>query len=143
MTSFLSTKSRIAGVSSLAVLITVASIAGVAFLLPSRAEATLTGPSTLPSSVFVAAPPGGTKDPDDLTILSAKGIDGGKSMIWVAYQNGVQANGTAGKPGGLTYGTIAGYDVATGALVRIINVTGKIDGLTAWPAKHHAYRDRQ
>jgi hypothetical protein len=57
-------------------------------------------------------------------------------LIWTAYQNGINANGTPGSPFGPTQSTIAGYDPTTGALVRTINVSGKIDGLGAdWGLK--------
>jgi len=52
-------------------------------------------------------------------------------LICTAYQNGIHPNGTAGKPGGPTKSTVAVYDSITGALIKTINVTGKVDGLTA------------
>ncbi len=54
-------------------------------------------------------------------------------MIWVAFQNGIMTNGTAGTPGGSTQSTVAGYDEASGTLVKSISVTGKVDGMTADP----------
>jgi hypothetical protein len=56
-------------------------------------------------------------------------------VIWTAYQNGINPDGTPGTPGGPTASTVAGYDAHTGALVTTIPVTGKVDGLTAYPAK--------
>lgn len=86
---------------------------------------------TLNSSTFVASPPPGATGPDDITALAVPGVDHGHLVIWTAYQNGVNPNGTAGSKGGPTWGTVVGYDSATGAIVRSINVTGKIDGITA------------
>ena len=92
------------------------------------------GPGTLPGKVFVASPPPGATGPDDLTSLGVPGLDGGRLVIWTAYQNGINADGTPGAPGGPTASTVAGYDAKTGALVKTILVTGKVDGLTADPA---------
>jgi hypothetical protein len=89
------------------------------------------GPSTLPGTTFVSAPPTGAKGPDDITVMAVRGVDGGKPVIWTAYQNGINPDGTPGTPGGPTQSTVAGYDASTGALVRTIQVTGKVDGLTA------------
>jgi hypothetical protein len=75
------------------------------------------------------------KGPDDITLLATPGLDGGAALIWTAYQNGIDANGTAGKPGGPTQSTVAGYDPSTGNLVVSISVTGKCDGLIADPAE--------
>jgi len=69
-----------------------------------------------------------------LTHLAVDGLDSGKEMIWVAYQNGINPNGTPGTQYGPTQSTVAGYDHITGSLVRTINVSGKVDGLTADPA---------
>jgi hypothetical protein len=93
------------------------------------------GPVTLPATTFVAAPPPGAKGADDITPLATPGVDGGRLVIWTAYQNGINADGTPGSPGGPTASTVAGYDAKTGALVTTIPVTGKVDGLTAYPAK--------
>lgn len=54
-------------------------------------------------------------------------------MIWTAYQNGINPDGTPGTPGGPTQSTVVGYDASSGALVRSVQVTGKVDGLTADP----------
>jgi hypothetical protein len=89
--------------------------------------------SSLPVKTLVSAPPQGAKGPDDLTVLSTPGLDYGRTMLWTAYQNGIDANGTPGMPGGPTQSVIAGYDAQTGALERYILVTGKVDGLTADP----------
>ncbi|MCI4366823.1 MAG: hypothetical protein L3K08_03630 [Thermoplasmata archaeon] len=80
---------------------------------------------------FVAGPPTGAKGPDDLTTLAVPGLDHGRALIYTAFQNGINPNGTAGTSGGRTQSTVVGYDPSTGFLVRGINVTGKIDGLTA------------
>ncbi|MDA4118172.1 MAG: hypothetical protein OK455_07495 [Thaumarchaeota archaeon] len=87
----------------------------------------------MPSSTFVSTPPPGAKGPDDITLLPTKGLDGGKALIWTAFQNGINPDGTPGAPGGPTQSTVAGYDPSTGTLVRVIQVTGKVDGLTADP----------
>ena len=89
--------------------------------------------ATLPGKVLVPAPPTGTKGPDDITLLPLNSDDdeGGSPLIWVAYQNGINPDGTPGTTGGPTQSIIAGYDPSTGALVKTIAVTGKIDGLTA------------
>jgi len=97
-------------------------------------HATSAGPGTLPGTTFVAAPPTGAKGPDDITPLASQGTDGGQLMIWTAYQNGINPDGTPGTVGGPTQSTVAGYDAKTGALVKTIAVTGKVDGLTADPA---------
>ena len=121
---------RAASRSSVIVFLLVSSIVLVS--LPSLASAsTVTGPSTLPSTTFVPAPPAGAKGPDDITLMATPGLDGGQEVIWTAWQNGVQPNGTAGSAGGPTQSTVAGYDLATGAPVKTIQVTGKVDGLTA------------
>ncbi|MCI4353009.1 MAG: hypothetical protein L3K14_06440 [Thermoplasmata archaeon] len=86
---------------------------------------------TLPGTTLVAAPPSGAKGADDITRLAVDGLDSGRGLVWTAYQNGVNPDGTPGSPGGPTQSTVAGYDSITGSLVRTINVTGKIDGLTA------------
>jgi hypothetical protein len=63
--------------------------------------------------------------------MAVKGLDRGRELIWTAFQNGINPDGTPGVSGGPTRSTVAGYDPSTGALVRSIPVTGKIDGLTA------------
>ncbi len=90
-----------------------------------------TGPGTLPASSFVGTPPPGAKGPDDITSLAADGIDHGNPVVWTAFQNGINPDGTPGNPGGPVQSTVAGYDAQTGALVESIPVTGKVDGLTA------------
>ena len=65
--------------------------------------------------------------------MAIEGVDGGRALIWTAYQNGINPDGTPGTPGGPTQSTVAAYDPSTGALVRSIQVTGKVDGLTADP----------
>jgi hypothetical protein len=93
-------------------------------------------PGALPGTVFVSSPPPGAAGPDDITMMSTPGLDGGKPIIWTAYQNGINPDGTPGTPGGPTKSTVAGYDMSTGALIATIQVTGKVDGLTANPALH-------
>lgn len=88
-------------------------------------------PTTLPQTTFVSAPPSGAKGPDDLALLSVHGLDHGRDLVWTAFQNGVNPNGTAGSPGGPTWSTVVAYDPGTGAIVRSVNVTGKVDGLAA------------
>jgi hypothetical protein len=92
------------------------------------------GPTTLPGTTFVAAPPPGAKGADDITPLATNGVNGGRLVIWTAYQNGINPDGTPGTPGGPTQSTVTGYDAKTGTLVKTIMVTGKVDGLTADPA---------
>jgi hypothetical protein len=122
----------------LVVTATAASAAAISVLATSAAaapgHATSTGPGTLPGTTLVTAPPAGATGPDDLTSLATPGLDGGHLVIWTAYQNGINPDGTPGTPGGPTASTVAGYDAATGALVKTIPVTGKVDGLTAYPA---------
>ncbi len=99
----------------------------------SSSSSSVSGPSTLPGTTLVSAPPTGAKGPDDITVMAVRGLDGGRALIWTAYQNGINPDGTPGTPGGPTQSTVAGYDPSTGALVRTIQVTGKVDGLTADP----------
>jgi len=130
--------SRTIRMRRLAVTATAASAAVISVLATSAAaapgHATSAGPGTLPSKTFVAAPPPGAKGADDITSLATPGLDGGRLVIWTAYQNGINPDGTPGTPGGPTQSTVAGYDAKTGALVKTIAVTGKVDGLTADPA---------
>ncbi|MDA4127158.1 MAG: hypothetical protein OK452_08175 [Thaumarchaeota archaeon] len=104
---------------------------GVFAFTPTPASAT--GPGTLSSKTFVSAPPTGTKGPDDITLMAIDGHDGERTLVWTNYQNGINPDGTPGTAGGPTKSTIAGYDLATGALVMTFQVTGKVDGLTADP----------
>jgi hypothetical protein len=124
--------------SRLAVTATAASAAAVSVLATGAAaapgHALSAGPGTLPGKVLVAAPPAGASGPDDVTSLATPALDSGRLVIWTAYQNGINPDGTPGKPGGPTASTVAGYDARTGALVKTIAVTGKVDGLTADPA---------
>jgi hypothetical protein len=106
--------------------------AALAATNPASAPILISGsPTTLHSSLFVSAPPPGATGPDDLTELATPGLDHGRAVIWTAYQNHINPNGTPGKPGGPTMSTVVGYDRASGAIVRSVNVTGKVDGLTA------------
>lgn len=100
---------------------------------PSAVQAASPAPHTLASSTLVSAPPAGATSPDDITLMAARGLHRGRPLIWTAYQNGINADGTPGTTGGPTQSTVAGYDPKTGALVTTIPVTGKVDGLTADP----------
>ncbi|MGI0047749.1 MAG: hypothetical protein ACREBB_11280 [Nitrosotalea sp.] len=125
---------KILGFASLTVIILASSIC--LSILPNvsaSSPSTHLGPSTLPSTTFVSAPPTGANGPDDITKLSVHGLDGGKELVWTAYQNGINPDGTPGTTGGPTQSTVAGYDPSTGALVKSILVTGKVDGLSAYP----------
>jgi hypothetical protein len=114
-----------------------ATVSVILLMLPAVAlistSSTIQGPMKLPSTVFVAAPPAGAKGPDDITMLAVPSLDGGKLLIWTAYQNGINPNGTAGSTGGPIQSTVVAYDAASGRIVRQILVTGKVDGLTADP----------
>jgi hypothetical protein len=120
-----------------ATLVLVFAVAATALLMPVTASAGslslrhTSAPGTLPATAFVSAPPTGAKGPDDITALAVNGLDHGRALVWTAFQNGINPNGTPGTSGGPTQSTVAGYDPYSGALVRSINVTGKVDGLTA------------
>src|ERR1700730_15789027 len=103
----------------------------------SSSGTTTSGPLTLPSKTLVAAPPGTAKGPDDITTLAVPKLDGGKLLIWTAFQNGINPNGTAGSPGGPIQSTVVAYDSTTGKIVRQIQVLGKVDGITADPKSGH------
>jgi hypothetical protein len=90
-----------------------------------------TGPATLPTLPFPFKAPAGATGPDDLTRLAVEGLDGGKPLLWTAFQNGI---GPDGLPAG-AHSTVAGFDPSTAALVTTIAVTGKIDGLIADPER--------
>jgi hypothetical protein len=87
----------------------------------------------LPDTRFVSAPPTGSKGPDDITRMAVNRFDNDRELIWTAFQNGINPDGTPGAPSGPVQSTVAGYDPYTGALVQSILVTGKVDGLTADP----------
>lgn len=111
----------------------------VLLILPSAVVAThavgrTNGPSTLVGHTLVKAPPPGAKGPDDLSLLAVDGLNEGGAVLWTAYQNGVNPDGTPGTTGGPAASTVAGYDPVSGKLVKAINVTGKVDGLVADPA---------
>lgn len=90
---------------------------------------------TVPSSTFVAGAPAGLKGPDDLTSLPGSCMVGTGVTLWTAYQNGINPNGTAGAPGGIDHSVVTGYAIPSGIIVQMINVTGKVDGLTSDPAR--------
>ena len=92
------------------------------------------GHGALPATLFVANPPPGATGPDDITRLATDGVDRGRALVWTAYQNGINPDGTPGTPGGPTKSTVAGYDPTNGRLVTTFGVEGKVDGLTADPA---------
>jgi hypothetical protein len=123
---------RTAVTATAAMAVFIPGLAASAAVAPGHA--TSGGPTTLPGTTFVAAPPPGAKGADDITSLATRGVDGGRLTIWTAYQNGINPDGTPGTPGGPTQSTVTGYDAKTGALVKTIAVTGKADGLTADPA---------
>ncbi|HVB96086.1 MAG TPA: hypothetical protein VND41_05745 [Nitrososphaerales archaeon] len=81
----------------------------------------------------MSTPPAGAKGPDDVAKMAIVGLDGGRAVIWTAYQSGINPDGTPGTPGGPTQSTVVGYDASSGVLVRTVQVTGKVDGLTADP----------
>jgi hypothetical protein len=115
----------------------VVAVLGVGQMFAGNAKVDASGrrPATLPGTVFVTAPPPGATGPDDITRLATPGVDGGRALIWTAYQNGINPDGTPGTPGGPTRSTVAGYDPFNGRLVETIAVTGKVDGLTAYPSR--------
>src|SRR5580692_4511051 len=102
-------QNKASGRTSLVVFLLASSI-GLLVLssVTSVSSASQTGPATLPSKTFVAAPPTGAQGPDDITLLAVPGVDGGQPVIWTAFQNGIGTNGSAGKPGGPTQSTVAG-----------------------------------
>jgi hypothetical protein len=104
---------------------------GTAVAGPALAQ----GPSTLPSTTLVSAPPAGSSGPDDVTSFATPGVDGGLPVIWTDFQNGVNNDGSPGT-GGATASTVAGYDATTGALVKTFSVLGHVDGLTGDPFLH-------
>ncbi len=133
-------KARILGYSALALVLIASSVgilsAGAApddRAGPSHGSRPASPPNTLPQTTFVPAPPTGAKGPDDITHLALRALDHGRDVVWTAYQNGVNPNGTAGAPGGPTHSTVVGYDRLSGAVVRSINISGKVDGLAADP----------
>lgn len=91
--------------------------------------------TTVPSSTFVASAPAGLKGPDDLTSLPASCMVGTGMTLWTAYQNGINPNGSPGSPGGIDHSVVTGYAIPSGIVVQMVNVTGKVDGLTSDPAR--------
>ncbi len=91
-------------------------------------------PGRLVERLSIAAP-SGVSGPDDITRLAREGIDGGREVVYLAYQNGINPDGTAGTPGGPTSSTIKGFDAVTGRLVMSVPAPGKVDGLSADPAR--------
>ncbi len=89
---------------------------------------------TLPEETLVASPPSGDSEPDDIAWLPAGHLDGGRPLIWTAFQNGINPNGTPGTPYGPDLSVVAGFDPSTGLLVRAISVWGHVDGVTGDPA---------
>jgi hypothetical protein len=129
--SFLRQRKSVSRASLIIVLL--ASSIGLSILpaVTAASSGSSAGPSMLPSTTFVPAPPTGSKGPDDITMLATKGVNGGNPLVWTNYQNGINPDGTPGVAGGPTMSTIAGYDPSTGALVLSIKIAGKCDGLTA------------
>ena len=112
------------------------SIALLSVVGAAAGRSVVSDPGMLPGTIFVASPPAGATGPDDITRLATPGVDKGRALIWTAYQNGINPDGTPGTPGGPTKSAIAGYDPIDGTLVKTIWVTGKADGLTADPGIH-------
>ncbi|MCI4346354.1 MAG: hypothetical protein L3K07_06330 [Thermoplasmata archaeon] len=139
-----SRKASSAGRAALVVML-LASSAALLFLPAGHANgsansgaqslATAAPHASLSGGTFVAAPPNGAKGPDDITSLAVDGVDHGRLVVWIAYQNGINPDGTPGKAGGPTQSTVVGYDASSGALVRSLNLTGKVDGLSSFPAR--------
>jgi hypothetical protein len=108
-------------------------------LLPSSAASSFS-PVSAPScsgtllsgTTLVSGPPTGASQPDDLTVMAVKGLDGGKPLLWTQWQNGINPDGTPSSSGA-TQSFVTGYDLKTGTLVREIAVNGHVDGLTADP----------
>ena len=97
------------------------SVMTVAVMLAPGARAqAATSPYNL--NVFPGTPPAGATAPDDLAI-SANG-----KHLWVGYGNGVDTTGK-GAPS-----TLVEYDIASGAVLRSINIPGHLDGLKINPA---------
>ena len=111
--------------------ISVAALAAMPFLPRSvSAGDDHGGPGRLHGKVLVAAPPVvGDSSPDDITLLSTPGVDAGRAVLWTAYQNGIGPDGTPSSC--CSQSTVTGYDAKSGAVVEIIPVTGKVDGLRA------------
>ena len=89
---------------------------------------------TLPGETIVFGPPSGARGPDDLAWLAIHGLDSGRPLIWTEFQNGINPNGTPGSAYGPTQSTLGGFDPSTGVIVRAINLSGHVDGLTSDPA---------
>jgi hypothetical protein len=73
-------------------------------------------------TVFPGTPPAGATAPDDLAV-SANG-----ARLWVGYGNGVDTTGKGGPS------TLVEYDIASGAVLKSINIPGHLDGLKINPA---------
>lgn len=110
-------RARAAIATGACILVTIPALAG---------SAGASGGSLPPTPGFTTAPPGGATGPDDLTRLAVEGVDGGRPVLWTAFQNGAPADGSAP-----ANSTVTGYDEATGNLVETVSVPGKVDGLTA------------
>ncbi len=76
-------------------------------------------PTSLPSSLFSAGPPGASK-PDDITLMN--------NRIYVTYQNNAPADGSDPS----AFSTIAELDLS-GNVLQTINISGRVDGLSADP----------
>ena len=86
---------------------------------PSAQAQTATSPYTL--TAFSGTPPAGATQPDDLAI-SANG-----RHLWVGYGNGVDTTGRGGPS------NVVEYDIASGAVLKNINIPGHVDGLKINP----------
>lgn len=91
-----------------------------AMLAASAQAQTATPPYTL--TAFPGTPPAGANAPDDLAI-SANG-----KHLWVGYGNRVDTTGKGGPS------TLVEYDIASGAVLKNINIPGHLDGLKINPA---------
>jgi len=84
--------------ASLLAVLLVSSIGVLAFPAVSAQPTSEACGPTLLGSTFVAAPPAGATGPDDITVMSKHGVDGGRGMIWTAYQDGINPTGRQAVP---------------------------------------------
>lgn len=122
----------LAVVLSVSILWAAGALAGSA--TPSSHPSVTANLETLPGETLVSAPPTGDSQPDDIAWLPAGHLDGGRTLVWTEFQNGINPNGTPSTQYGPTQSVIAGFDPSTGVLVRAISVWGHVDGVTGDPA---------
>jgi hypothetical protein len=96
---------------------TVVLAAGIA--APSARAQAAVSPYTL--TLFPGVPPAGATQPDDLAVSA------GGTRLWVGYGNSVDTTGKGGPS------TLVEYDIATGAVLKSINIPGHLDGLKINP----------